>query len=306
MEDIEEQEIVKPKKGRTGIIILLLLLFLGSASVNFWLWDKEKKATTIVNSKIDSLQSYHTLKDSLYAALAEEEEKVAGLRAEIIMYQEDNDSLRLLLDEKLAKIASLRAMVRRGGSPATLRALKDSLSRISASNLEFKGQVDSLLLQNDDYKSKLIQQENQIAALENQKKMLNDKVDIASQPSCGPVIVTPMYEKKGVYIPQFKARKVDRLQITFDILGNKLTAKTVDKEYLVRIMDPDGIVLSNNNKQLSSSDELYTVKENVSFNGTQQKIKVNFTQDPSYKKGKYKVELKEGSEVIQTFSFELM
>jgi flagellar basal body-associated protein FliL len=306
MEDIEEQEIVKPKKGRTGILVLLLLFFLGSAGANFWLWDKEKKSSSVVNSKIDSLQAYHTLKDSLYAALAEEEEKVAGLRAEIILYQDDNDSLRVLLDEKIAKIASLRAMVSRGGSPATLRALKDSISRISASNLEFKGQVETLLLENDDYKSKLMEQENQITALENQKKMLKDKVDIASQPSCGPVIVTPMYEKKGIFIPQFKARKVDRLQITFDILGNKLTAKTVEKEYRVRVKDPDGIVLSNNNSQLSNSDDLYTVKENVSFNGTQQKIKVNFTQDPSYKKGKYKVELKEGSEVIQTFSFELM
>jgi hypothetical protein len=115
-----------------------------------------------------------------------------------------------------------------------------------------------------------------------------------------------MYAKKGVFIPIYKSKKVERLQITFDVLGNKLTDKAVKKDYMVRVMDPDGIVLSNNNTKLSNSDDLYTIKESVTFNGVQQKIKENFTQTPSYKKGKYKVELKEGDEVKQTFSFELL
>lgn len=112
--------------------------------------------------------------------------------------------------------------------------------------------------------------------------------------------------QKRVYLFQSTSLKVERLQITFDVLGNKLTDKAVKKDYMVRVMDPDGIVLSNNNTKLSNSDDVYTVKESVTFNGVQQKIKVNFTQTPSYKKGKYKVELKEGDEVKQTFSFELL
>lgn len=305
---MEENVFNQPKKskGRGLLTILLILLLAGSGIANYFLWNKEKTASALAVSKLDSLKSYHSLKDSLYAALAEEEQKVEGLRAEILLYQSDNDSLKQLLDEKMAKIASLRAMVAGGGSSGKLRALKDSLSRIQSENMAFRSEMDTLLLQNEDYAARLQQRENEITALEAQKRILSDKVNIAAQPSVGPVIVTPMYQKKGVYMPIYKAKKVERLQITFDVLGNKLTDKKVDKEYAVRVIDPDGIVLSNSNTKLSNSDDVYTAKENVIFNGTQQKIKINFTQSPAYKKGKYKVELKEGSEVKQTFSFELI
>lgn len=297
----------QPKRKGKGVIIVLLALFLaGSIGSNIWLWKKEQNSTAIATSKIDSLNYYSVLKDSLYAKIAEEELKVHNLRTEIAIYQNDNDSLKLLLEEKLAKINSLKSMVASGGSPAKLRALKDSLSRISMENNDFKTKVQTLLMENEDYKAKMLQHEQLIAELQDNKKVLTEKVNVAAQPSVGPIIVLPTYEKKGIYIPIYKAKKVARLQISFDVLGNKLTDKSVEKEYIIRIIDPSGIVLSNNNKMLSNSDDVYTAKESVTFNGVQQKIKINYIQTPDFKKGKYKVELKEGSEVKQTTEFELL
>jgi len=306
MEEQVETETQQKGKSKTPLLVVLLLLLIGSAGANFWLWDKEKKASALAISNVDSIKTYSALKDSLYKSLAEEEDKVAQLRAEISMYQSGNDSLNQLLQEKEAKIKSLRAMVSGGGSSSKLRALKDSISRIANENTEFKTKVQTLLSENENYRAMLLEKEGQINTLEGQKKTLNDKVAIAAQPSVGPVMVTPLYEKKGIYIPIYKAKKVERLQITFDVLGNKLTDKTIEKEYMVRIKNPDGIVLSNDNKTVRNSDDVFTVKESVSFNGTQQKIKVFFTQEASYKKGKYQVELKEGDEVKQTYSFELL
>lgn len=297
----------QPKRKGKGVIIVLLALFLaGSIGSNIWLWKKEQNSTAIATSKIDSLNYYSVLKDSLYAKIAEEELKVHNLRTEIAIYQNDNDSLKLLLEEKLAKINSLKAMVASGGSPSKLRALKDSLSRLSMENNDFKTKVQTLLMENEDYKAKMLQHELLIAELQDNKKVLTEKVNVAAQPSVGPIIVVPTYEKKGVYIPIYKAKKVARLQISFDVLGNKLTDKSVEKEYIIRIIDPNGIVLSNNNKMLSNSEDVYTAKESVTFNGVQQKIKINYIQTPDFKKGKYKVELKEGSEVKQTSEFELL
>ena len=104
---MEENEVIpaKKSKGKGVLIALLLLLVIGSGIGNFMLWSKEKSATAIANSKIDSLNTYHNLKDSLYAALSEEQQKVEGLRAEIAMYQNDNDSLKQLLDASLSKIS---------------------------------------------------------------------------------------------------------------------------------------------------------------------------------------------------------
>jgi flagellar basal body-associated protein FliL len=305
-EQFETEQNNQKGKSKTGLLVVLLLLLVGSGAANFFLWNKEKSATAMAVSKVDSIKRYSLLKDSLYKTLAEEEDKVAQLRQEIAMYQSGNDSLNQLLEEKEAKIRSLRAMVSGGGSSSKLRALKDSIARLSSDNTEFQGRVQTLLSENENYKAMLLEREGKITDLEGQKKTLTDKVSIAQQPSVGPVTVTPLYEKKGIFIPIYKAKKVEKLRITFDILGNKLTDKTIEKEYVVRIKNPDGIILSNDNKTVRNSDDVFTVKESISFNGTAQKIKIDFTQEPNFKKGKYNVELKEGEEVKHTFSFELL
>jgi hypothetical protein len=307
MEEQFETETNEGSKGKNrGLLVVLLVLLIGSVAANIWLWSKERTANALAVSKLDSIKTYSSLKDSLYAQLADEQAKVASLREEIVWYQGDKDSLAKVIEEKDAKIASLRSQLGSGGSPKKLRALKDSIGRLAVENTEFKAKMQTILMENENYRNQLLEREGQIATLEGQKKTLNDKVNIGAQPVVGPITVTPQYEKKGNFIPIYKAKKVDRLLITFDVLANKLTEKTIEKEYVVRIKNPDGIILSNDNKTVKSSDDVYTAKESVSFNGTSQKVKINFKQEASYKKGKYSVELKEDDEVKQTFTFELL
>jgi len=309
MQDFDKQIEVPTRKkspGKAIAIGLLTLLLGGSAAANFWLWDKEKTATTAAESKIDSLKTYSLLKDSLYIAIAEEAASIASLRTEIALYQGENDSLKQILSEKESRIASLRSQISGGGSTSKLRALKDSILAIKTENTDFKNKVQILLADNENYKAMLAEKELKITSLNTVNTKLSDKVTEAAQPHLGPVIVTPMYTKKGEQIPQYKAKKVEKLKITFDVLGNKLTETSVDKTYTVRIKDPDGIVLSNNNGKLMDSNDVFSAIETVKFDGTMQKININFTQKPSYKKGKYKVELKDGDEVKNTFSFILL
>lgn len=299
------EPVEKRKGGKTGLLVVLLVLFLASAGANFWLWNKEKNATQVAVSKVDSIKRISAEKDSLNARLTEEERKVAELRAEIVWYQGDKDSLSRVIEEMDARIASLRRQIG-GGSPSKLRALKDSISRLATENSEFRTKMQAVLMENENYRAQLLEKQGQIESLEDQKKTLADKVTVAQQPAVGPVTVTPLYEKKGAFIPIYKAKKVEKLRINFTVLGNKLTDKTIEKEYVVRIKNPDGIILSNDNKTVKNSDDVYTVKETVSFNGTQVPVKLEFKQEADYKKGKYSVELKDGDEVKHTFNFELM
>lgn len=304
-----ETEETKKGKGKTIAIVILGLLLGGSAVSNFQLWKKETQSTQIANSKLDSIVSLNLLKDSLYAQLEEEQQKVNALREELAMFQGNNDSLQNLIAQKEQKISSLRSMVASGGgNSAALRSLKDSIFKFKNENENsvFKSQMMALNTENSDFKSQLSEQELLVAALKKQKEGLTKKVEIASQPYLGPINVTPEYTKKGIFLPQFKAKKVERLKITYDILANQLTQEKVKKEITVRIMDPDGLVLSNNNNSLSDINKVYTDKKNIEFDGKLQKINVNFTQKPSYKKGKYKVELKDGETIVNTNSFELM
>jgi len=300
------ENIPKSKKGKKGLLIFLSILLLGLVGSNLWFWNQSKTAENKVQSQLDSMNYFHELKDSLYEALAQEELKVEGLRAEINLNQKDNDSLNQLLNAAMEKITALRSMVSKGGSTASLRALKDSINRMSQKNLLFKNQIDSLFNSNANYLAQIEAQQEAIMVLEGQRKVLGDKVNIAAEPQIGAVIVTPVYNKKGLLVPIYKSKKVEKLQIMFDVLGNQLTENTIQKTYFLRIIDPDGIVLSNTNNSLTSSDNVYTFKQVINFNGAAQKIKSNFVNKSAYKKGKYKVELKESDVVKQTFSFELL
>ena len=293
-------------KGKKGLVLILGILLLGSLGSNAWFWNSAKTANNKAKAQMDSMRYFHGLKDSLYDALAQEELKVEGLRAEINLNQTDNDSLNQLLNEAMAKIASLRVMVGKGGSTASLRALKDSIASMSLRHQQYKSHIDSLNNSNANYLAQIEAQQDAIRVLEGQRKVLGDKVNIAAEPQIGAVIVTPVYNKKGILVPIYKSKKVEKLQIMFDVLGNQLTENTVQKTYMLRIIDPDGIVLSNNNSTLTSSDNVYTVKQSINFSGAAQKIKTNFISKSAYKKGKYKVELKEADIVKQTYSFELL
>jgi hypothetical protein len=304
MDDSAQEK--KSGKGKTVTIVLLLLLLLGSVGSNIFLWNKEQHSTDIALSKIDTLQSLNLLRDSLYNELAIEQEKVANLRLEISLYQGENDSLLQLLNEKESKINSLRALISQGGSGKSYRALKDSIAVFRNNNLAFRTRVDSLLLQNEAYLAKLNEQESTISQLEKDKSTLSKKVNIAAQPNVGPIRVEPQYDKKGIFTPIYKAKKVERLMITFDLLNNKLTDQPINKKYIIRIKNPDGIILSNSNSRLTNIDDVFTHEEDVTFNGTQQKIKIEYNQDAAYKKGKYSVELRDGKEIKHTFSFELL
>ncbi len=306
MEELEQEQ-PKKSKGKSILIALLSLLLVGSGVSNFMLWQKEKVASAKAISSIDSLKINQTLKDSLYQKLAEETAKTESLRAEILMYQGETDSLRQILAEKEARIASIRAQLSGGGlSNSKLRALKDSLVVIRTENNDFKTKLESLLMENENYKAQLADKEAKISTLNSTNTALSEKVSIAEMPFVSPVSVTPQYEKKGIFLPIYKAKKVERLFITYTVLGNKLTKNTVEKSYVVRVKNPDGIILSTTNNQLSNIENVYTSKETVSFDGKQKVIKINYTQKPDYKKGKYTVELKDGDEVLSTFNFELL
>lgn len=304
--EIEVENKEKKGKGKTIVIVLLGLLLGGSAISNLLLWNKEKTSTQIANSKLDSIVALNGLKDSLYNELALEQEKVNQLRNELSLFQNENDSLLNIINEKEQKIASLRSMLSGGGSPSSLRALKDSINRFKSENLTFRTQVEGLIAENTAKNNELSSKDELISELQKQKGVLTSKVDIAAMPSVGPVTVVPQYQKKGVYLPIYKSKKVERLHITYDVLANKLTDKNVEKEFIVRVLNPDGIVLSNNNNNLSDISKVYTNKTKIEFDGKQKKIEFNFIQKPAYKKGKYKVELKDGDTVLDNFTFELI
>jgi hypothetical protein len=69
-----------------------------------------------------------------------------------------------------------------------------------------------------------------------------------------------------------------------------LIEQPVEQEVKIRIVGPEGEILTKDNKSLTDKSTLYSLKETVVFDGEQQKVKLYFTA-AAFKKGKYTVEL---------------
>jgi predicted nuclease with TOPRIM domain len=109
-------------------------------------------------------------------------------------------------------------------------------------NTAMRKRIEDLQNENSDYKNKLTSQQNQITDLNTQKNILQNKVDSVSEPKIGGLTVVPNADKRGISYPVYKAKKVDYLEVSFEVYENKLSTKKVDKEYIIRVLYPNGFV----------------------------------------------------------------
>ena len=74
-----------------------------------------------------------------------------------------------------------------------------------------------------------------------------------------------------------------------------MVTEVVDEEVTIRVIDPDGGVLSTNNKTLKDKSLIFSLRESVTFDGALQKVKWKFPNrgnlSGKLKKGRYTTEL---------------
>jgi hypothetical protein len=123
------------------------------------------------------------------------------------------------------------------------------------------------------------------------------------------LLTTGLMQKKGERVPSTSAKNLEKLMITFDILENPLVTSIVEEQIVIRVIDPNGGVLSTTNKSLADKSTVVSINEVIQFDGALQKVKWYFPQKGSLEgrltKGKYTVELWTRGLLRQKNTFEL-
>jgi hypothetical protein len=157
---------------------------------------------------------------------------------------------------------------------------------------KFQKKLDSLessnrFLQsaNNDYAER-----NQTLSAENID--YNERMVKGARPQFGTLICSPSTSDNKLTL---KASKLDHFFITFDVLENPLIFSVVEEEITIRIIDPNGGVISLNNKELQDKKDVYSIRETVSVDGGLQKVKWAFPKNGglgrNISNGNYTVEL---------------
>jgi hypothetical protein len=186
----------------------------------------------------------------------------------------------------------------------------------SAERDRYKGQYEQLMYYNEKYRQKIQELEEEIKRLAEENSELKNEVlikDSANQKLAqenqlkakrieeASVLTATDFEVKGVYRsgkvreaekgPILKRRKLNILQICFNIVRNAAAAKGARTLYMT-IKDPNGNTLNPQGKITASGKEIdFSAQTKITYTGDTQQacIEFNAPQDKYLDKGNYSV-----------------
>ncbi len=265
---------------------------------------------------------YHEKQENLA-----KDEIITAKTEEVLSIKTKLDSISTELDIKIAEIQKL------GGSVDSLVALKAQLEKdkkelrnantYSAANYNQKiKNYESVLSEKDGEIARLRQElgiattkneelNQKVTGLESEKQLLADsvttysaqnkelaeKVTLASALHAENVSVNAVSSKgKEREGGKYRAKRIDKLRVNFKLAENAV-AKQNEKEIYLRVLDPDGAVLSDmatgsGSFIFNGRELIYSSKQTVSFTNTGQSVDIFYGRGGiPMKDGKYAIEL---------------
>ena len=93
----------------------------------------------------------------------------------------------------------------------------------------------------------------------------------------------------------YKAKRVDKIKMVFDLPENPLTRQET-KDIYVRVLDPNGAVLADDATgsgefEVNGQETKFSTRESVAYLNNNQKVEVVYDNTAQFRPGKYSVEL---------------
>ncbi len=281
----------------TGILIAALL-----GTWGYVIYDKNKSkqekqdlTTQVVNSdsaknelqrelndaaaRLDMLKTQNVKADSL---ITSKDKDIQDLRSQIQKIINDKNATRADLDKANRLIAELKGNIE--VYTAQIDSLKLANTQLTQENQEVTQQRD-VATHNYDSANQVIKQRD-------------ETIDVGSTLHASNFNIVGLKQKgSGKEKETTKAKRVDKLKITFDIDENRIT-KTGPQDIYVCITAPDGkpVVVdalgSGTFTLRDGTQKPYTKKVQVNYvQGEKQTVSVEWSQNSEFQTGDYKIEI---------------
>jgi flagellar basal body-associated protein FliL len=302
----------KKEKKNTGLIItliLIIILLLGALGGAGYFYNTTKEQEGKIATQDQSIKTKN--------------DTIAYQIGEIKRYQDElqakSDSLMALGESNEAlekKIQYIQKRLNSANRDATkLKDLQAEIEKYKAMLAAKDREIDSLKTMESGYKTQIstLEKDKQIMGdtvnnLRSSKQELAEKIALASILRAENIKIIPL-DKKGKEQTKegIKAKKVDKLKITFNLADNKV-AKKDNKQIMLRVIDPSGAVLFDNTTgggtfTAGGKEIPYTAMQDISFSNTKQKLTYNYVKGSPYVPGTYKIEIYTEGHMIGEASF---
>ncbi|UOQ78070.1 hypothetical protein MUN84_05515 [Hymenobacter sp. 5516J-16] len=249
---MEQDQSPEPKNNnRVLLIVALILVLLGINGLLFYMNQQKSKQN-------EQLQADVVTKD---AKLEEQIKQYEALKADYERQSQEvqgmglaNDSLEAKLAQINADLLKLRSF--RAGSfsiaeqnrfkqratnfEAQLRKKDEEIAQLKADN-------EALYTETTTLKERQNKLTDTISTVVRSNQELNEKVTIASRLQAENIrvgVVNSREKEKSDEDNEFKAKRVEKIKVTFNLARNDVSPKET-KQILMRLIEPDGAALYN-------------------------------------------------------------
>lgn len=117
--------------------------------------------------------------------------------------------------------------------------------------------------------------------------------------------ISPIRMYRGRHETINKARKVERLKCEFMVSASNFIP-CGDKEVSIRVKSPNGSVIVKETQELTDISEPVTLRQTMTYDGTEKLVTYYYQQLEAYAKGEYSAELLEDGAVLARCTFLLL
>ena len=296
----DKNVVVKNNNNRnilTGILVVALL-----ATWAYIIYDKNKTkqekqdlTAQIVNSDSSKNELQRELND---AALRLDNLKTSNVKADSLLKTKDKD-----IDELRSKVQAI--INKKDATTAELAEAKRLIAELKGNIETYTAQIEELKNQNTQLTQEKAQvtQQRDVATknYDSANQVIKQKenvIDIGSTLHASNFKIVGLNEKhSGKEKVTSKAKRVDKLRISFDIDENRITQSGA-KDIYVCITSPDGSPVSvdalGSGKFVTRDgvEKPFTKKLEINYvQGEKQPVTVEWTQNSKFQTGDYKIEI---------------
>ena len=311
-------ENTEPRKNNSRVLlwVAIVLVLLGINGVLLYLRSQEQskneQLTTDVQAKdtklAEQIKEYETIKAD-FERQSQELQKL-GL---------SNDSLQTRIAGVNADLLRLRSFKAGSFSIAMQKQFKQrainlegQLKKRDEEIAQLKKDNETLYTETTTLKERQNKLTDTISTISKTNRDLSDKVTVASRLQADNIrvaIITKKNKEKEDDKEEFKAKRVDKVKVSFNLARNDVSPKESKAIYL-RILEPDGAALYNLSTgggtfTVDGQESFYTQKQDVVYDNSRQPVQFTYAKGAEYKKGVHTVELYEGGSLMGKTTFTL-
>ncbi len=289
---IEEEEEEKPGSGGIGKVIaiaVLALMLAASLGGGYYLYDENETLKLAQNQEQVRI-------DTLTAVKAQVEKQLEETKAMVSNYQSESENVRILLETANEEIDKKQRRINKlYKDKASVKEFQTQLAEAKTLNETLQAQIQALSEELTQVKAENVTLKETITTLQTDKKSLSEKIQLSSALQAHSVKVESMTRrKKDKFEFTEKAKRTNRIAISFEIAENKLAAAGV-RNLHVLIYTPTGDILGGGSDKFTIQPEgkesAFTRNKEVNYPEEGGKVFFNWDETAEYSKGPYRVEL---------------